>query len=95
MIAGCGGQLYKVAPLPKSAPPAISTGNAIGLNIGAMVLEGDRSIEQFEANLPLAGVIAIDVKLINQSSGLISAKRLMYMVGEKAADMIIADAKQT
>jgi hypothetical protein len=54
MIAGCGGQLYKVAPLPASAPPAISTGNANGLNIGATVLEGDRSVEQFEANLPLA-----------------------------------------
>jgi hypothetical protein len=83
MIAGCGGQLYKVAPLPASTSPKISTGNAAGLNIGATVLEGDRSVEQFEANLPLAGVIAIDVKLINQSSGLISAKRLKFELNDE------------
>jgi hypothetical protein len=83
MIVGCGGQLYKVAPLPASAPPAISTGNAAGLNIGATVLEGDRSVEQFEANLPLAGVIAVDVKLINQSSGSISAKRLKFELNDE------------
>jgi hypothetical protein len=83
MIAGCGGQLYKVAPLPASAPPAISTGNAAGLNIGATVLEGDRSVEQFEANLPLAGVIAIDVKLINQSSGSIGARRLKFKLNDE------------
>jgi hypothetical protein len=83
MSMGCGGQLYKVAPLPASVPPAISTGNADGLNIGATVLEGDRSVEQFEANLPLAGVIAIDVKLINQSSEPISAKRLKFELNDE------------
>jgi hypothetical protein len=79
-IAGCGGQLYKVAPLPASRPPEISTSNAQGLNIGAEVLGGDSSVEQFDANLPLAGVIAIDVKLINQSSESINAKRLKVEV---------------
>jgi hypothetical protein len=78
MTVGCGGQLYKVAPLPASTPPAIATGNANGLNIGATLLGGDRSVEQFEANLPLAGVIAIDLKLINQSSEPIRAKRLKF-----------------
>jgi hypothetical protein len=82
LIAGCGGQLYKVAPLPASTSPAISTGNANGLSIGATLLEGDRSVEQFEANLPLAGVIAIDVKLINQSSGSISAKRIKFELND-------------
>jgi hypothetical protein len=82
MIGGCGGQLYKVAPLPASAPPEVSTGNAAGLNIGATILEGDRSVEQFEANLPLAGVLAVDVKLINQSSGSISAKRLKFELND-------------
>jgi hypothetical protein len=83
MVAGCGGQLYKVAPLPASAPPAISTGNDAGLNIGATVLEGDRSVEQFEANLPLADVIAIDVKLINQSSEPINTKRLKFELNDE------------
>jgi hypothetical protein len=93
MIAGCGGQLYKVAPLPASAPPALSTGNASGLNIGATVLEGDRSVEQFEANLPLAGVIAIDVKLINQSSGSISAKRLKFELNDEKRFKLIQPKK--
>jgi hypothetical protein len=83
MTVGCGGQLYKVAPLPASTPPAISTGNANGVNIGATVLEGDRSVEQFEANLLLAGVIAVDVKLINQSSEQISAKRLKFELNDE------------
>jgi hypothetical protein len=83
MIAGCGGQLYKVAPLPMSRAPEISTGNAMGLNIGATALDGERSVEQFEANLPLAGVIAVDVNLVNQSSGLISAKRLRFDLNDQ------------
>jgi hypothetical protein len=77
-ITGCGGQLYKVAPLPASTPPEITMGNDRGLNLGATLLGGDRSVEQFEANLPLAGVIAVDVKLINRSSESISARRLKF-----------------
>ncbi len=83
MAVGCGGQLYKVAPLPRSRPPAIATANAIGLNIGASALDGERSVEQFEANLPLAGVIAVDVNLVNQSNGLISAKRLRFELNDR------------
>ncbi|MBO0720289.1 MAG: hypothetical protein J2P41_05680 [Blastocatellia bacterium] len=80
--AGCGAQLYKVAPLPASKSPEIATGNDRGLQLGAAVLEGDRSIEQFEANLPLAGVAAIDVKLVNQSSAAINAKRLRFALSD-------------
>lgn len=80
--AGCGAQLYKVAPLPASRPPEVTTGNDRGLQLGAAVLEGDRSIEQFEANLPLAGVVAIDVKLVNQSSAAINAKRLRFELSD-------------
>jgi hypothetical protein len=83
-VTGCGGQLYKVAPLPSSRPPVITTGNDRGLNLGATFLGGDRSVEQFEANLPLAGVIAVDVKLINRSSDSISAKRLKFEVRSNA-----------
>jgi hypothetical protein len=83
IVTGCGGQLYKVAPLPKSAPPEISTGNATGLNIGATLADGDRSVEQFEANLPLAGVIAVDVQLTNQSSGSIDAKDLKFELSDE------------
>ncbi|MGH9842965.1 MAG: hypothetical protein ACREEM_29865, partial [Blastocatellia bacterium] len=73
--AACGGRLYKVAPLPaagpagSSGPPEISSNNASGntggLNVGAVALEGDSALERFDANLPLAGVVAVDVRLEN------------------------------
>ena len=83
-LGGCAGQLYKVATPPASPPPVISTNNASGLNAGAVVLDGDLSIEQFEANLPLAGVVPIDVKLSNQSSNTIDLKKLRFELGDGA-----------
>ena len=66
-LASCSAQLYKVAPLPASAPPDLTKASADGLNAGADVIESDRSIKQFEANLPMAGVIAIDLLIVNKS----------------------------
>src|SRR5262245_58909753 len=77
-LAACGGRLYKVAPLPTSVPPEISMGNGGGLEIGAVALDGERSYERFEANLPLAGVIAVDVKLINKSEATIMTDSLKF-----------------
>src|SRR5262245_52712 len=71
VLAACGGRLYKVAPLPASVPPEISMGNGAGLDVGAVALDGERSYERFEANLPLAGVIAVDVRMINKSEATI------------------------
>ncbi|MCI0338606.1 MAG: hypothetical protein L0226_13600 [Acidobacteria bacterium] len=81
-VAGCGGQLYKVAPLPASTPPELSTNSAGGLNLGATALDGDQSVEQFEANLPLAGVIAVDVRLQNRSSEPINANNLRFELSD-------------
>jgi hypothetical protein len=82
--AACGGRLYKVAPLPASAPPEISTNNASGLNIGAVALGGDQSYERFEANLPLAGVIAVDVRMINNSDTVIRTNSLRFDLRDAA-----------
>jgi hypothetical protein len=78
VLAACGGRLYKVAPLPASAPPVISIGNGGGLDIGAVALDGERSYERFEANLPLAGVIAVDVRMINKSEETIMTDSLKF-----------------
>jgi len=70
-LVGCGGALYRVAPLP--AGPALSShslGKAEGeatLQVGAAYYDGDESLRQFEANLPLAGVLAVEVHLFNRS----------------------------
>src|SRR5215813_13009880 len=78
VLAACGGRLYKVAPLPSSAPPEISMSKGSGLDIGAVALDGERSYERFEANLPLAGVIAVDVRMINKSEAAILTNSLKF-----------------
>src|SRR5215468_3930941 len=83
-LAACGGKLYKVAPLPAGAPPEISTSNVGGLNIGAVALDGQQSYERFEANLPLAGVIAVDVKMINMSDTTIITRSLKFELRDGA-----------
>src|SRR5262245_33973000 len=77
-LTACGARLYKVAPLPEIAPPEISMGNGGGLDIGAVALDGERSYERFEANLPLAGVIAVDVRMINRSEGTLRTSSLEF-----------------
>jgi hypothetical protein len=78
VVAACGGRLYKVAPLPSSAPPEISTSKGSGLDIGAVALDGERSYQRFEANLPLAGVIAVDVRMVNRSEAPIMSDSLRF-----------------
>ncbi len=82
--AGCGGRLYKVAPLPLGAAPEISTANAGGLNIGAVALDGQQAYERFEANLPLAGVIAVDVRMVNRSDTTIITNSLRFELRDAA-----------
>lgn len=69
-LVGCGGALYRVAPLPTGpALPSHSLGEAEGvatLQVGAAYYDGDESLRQFEANLPLAGVLAVEVHLLNR-----------------------------
>jgi hypothetical protein len=78
VVAACSGRLYKVAPLPSSAPPEISTSKGGGLDIGAVALDGERSYERFEANLPLAGVIAVDIRMVNKSEAAIMTDSLRF-----------------
>src|SRR5262245_55922010 len=77
-LAACGGRLYKVAPLPASVPPVISMGNGGGLDVGAVALDGALSYQRFEANLPLAGVIAARCKAIHKSEATIMADSLRF-----------------
>ena len=62
----CGGQLYKVAVPPKLAPPFLAS-DANGLNAAARALTGDEALGQFDANLLLAGIVAVDVQLANRA----------------------------
>jgi len=66
-LGGCSGQLYKVAAPPKTTPPILAPA-ANGVLAAAKALTGDEAMEQFEANLLLASVIAVDVRLVNQTA---------------------------
>ncbi len=76
--AACGGRLYKVAPLPASVPPEFSSPGVNSFNVGAVVLDGDLSLERFEASLPLAGVIAVDLRMANNTLEAIKANSLKF-----------------
>jgi hypothetical protein len=75
---GCGGRLYNVSPLPSSSSPEVPASNANGFNIHATAFGGDQSLERFDANLPLAGIIAIDVRLENGTLAAINVGSLKF-----------------
>jgi hypothetical protein len=79
---GCGQQLYKVAPLPASRMPEISTNNSNGIDIGAVALDSDQSIVQFEANLLMAGVVAVDLRVVNRSRETFDTGKLRYELSD-------------
>lgn len=79
-LAGCSGQLYRVAPRPVSPATELSaTANGNNLEVSALALvDDDRAFEQFGANLPLAGLLAVDVKLINRAATLLESRALRF-----------------
>jgi hypothetical protein len=65
-LSACGGQLYKVATPSKSAPPPVT--DTQGVSATAKALNGDEGLEQFDANLLLAGIVAVNVRLTNSTA---------------------------
>jgi hypothetical protein len=68
--SACSVPLYKVAPLPQNAPVAAgqtATANALEVTASALK-EDDEAFDRFNANLPLAGLLVVDVKLVNRSA---------------------------
>jgi hypothetical protein len=61
-------------------------GKGGGLDIGAVALDGERSYERFEANLPLAGVIAVDVRIVNKSEAAILTNSLKFELRNATGD---------
>ncbi len=80
MLASCGGQLFKVVPRPVSPPAELIAAPASGnLEVSAFaVADDDRAFEQFGANLPLAGLIAVDARLMNRTAAPINARALKF-----------------
>ena len=66
-LSACSGQLYKVATPPQSPPPPL-TADVTGLSAAAKTINGDEAMKQFDANLLLAGLVAVDVRLANHTA---------------------------
>jgi hypothetical protein len=69
-LCACSVPLYKVAPVPRTIPA--ETGQQVtanGLEVtAAALLEDDKAFARFDANLPLAGIVVVDIKLANRSN---------------------------
>lgn len=75
--AGCGGRLYNVTPLPSSTPDVAASGEQ-GLIAMTAILDADQAMERFEANLPLAGVVAVEVRLVNRTSAPVNTDSMKF-----------------
>ena len=66
----CSVPLYKVAPIPQNTPiEAGSTATVNSLEVMASALtDDDQSFARFDTNLPLAGIVVVDVKLVNRAN---------------------------
>jgi hypothetical protein len=75
--AACATPLYSVAPMPASMPPdRTETKTPGGVAVEASVLSELQAQDQFDANLPFAGIIAIEARFINQTSQPITPSKL-------------------
>ena len=88
--AGCSVPLYKIASVPQNTPiEAAQTATATELEISAAaLLDDDKAFERFEANLPLAGIAVIDVRLVNRADKQLKPKfELRDASGKKFAQL--------
>jgi len=84
-IAGCGAPLYNVAPLPAALPAGMASGRTPGgLSVGAALIDEDRAIDEFDANLPLAGIVAVDLQLANGAAEQVKVDRLKLTLEDAA-----------
>lgn len=69
-FSACSVPLYKVAPLPQNiATESGTTQSTNSFEISASaIIDDDKAFERFEANLPWAGIVAVDVKITNRSN---------------------------
>jgi hypothetical protein len=70
LLSACSVPLYKVAPLPQNTPvEAGQTATANALEVTATALtDDDQAFARFDANLPLAGLVVVDITLLNRAA---------------------------
>lgn len=96
-FAGCGAPLYNVGPIPKSLPAdAATSATAKGLEVSAATIrEDDEAFARFGGNLPLAGIVAVDVRVANPTNRSLDPGRLKFELRDAAGKKLKRlDAKQ-
>ncbi len=82
VFCACAGPLYTVAPLPKSPPAAMAGSATGGLDVSARGLSDELAMAQFDANLPLAGLIAVEIRLTNRTGTAIAGSSLRLSLSD-------------
>lgn len=85
--ASCASTLFKVKPVVELPPLAgnIKTASAGGVTIRvAPLMTDEESQELFEANLPLAGVLALRLELVFESGVPVETKRVRFRLRDGA-----------
>lgn len=85
-LSACGGQLYKVVTPTKATPPPLAAQEQ-GFIAAAQVLTSDELMEQFGANLLLAGVVAVDVRMANRTSSPVVLTNLQWNLGDGGSNL--------
>ncbi len=69
LLPACSVPLYKVTPIPTNTQiTAGNTASADSLEVTASaLLDDDQAFARFEANLPLAGIVVVDIYLANRA----------------------------
>ena len=87
-LAGCGGKPFKVKPRP-DPPQTQITGGARAESNGVIILaeavtDEDFLYETFDANLILAGILPVRVKLTNGGEGTVELKKAKFEIRDAA-----------
>ncbi len=83
-LVGCSGRLYNVSPLPSGTPVDLPANVDDAFVVGAEILGGDEALERFDANLPLAGVIAVEVQLANRMATTVNTNSIKFQLRDES-----------
>jgi hypothetical protein len=87
LLSGCGTRLYNVASRPVALPAEseVAATSPAGFSITASAFtEDDAAWQQFGANLPLAGIVAVRVNLLNNTTISVNLKKLKFVLRDDA-----------
>ncbi|HYE72252.1 MAG TPA: hypothetical protein VEF04_02935 [Blastocatellia bacterium] len=87
---GCSTRLYEVGSIPKAQPSdAVSSTTPKGLGISVSAIrDDDVAFEITGGNLPLAGVLAVDTRITNQTSEQIKSSSLKFELRDASGKKI-------